>query len=239
MGKNSGGREDLNLGDQSMSFLVNNFGDKYKGIVFDLDGTLVDSAPVVASILNGFRIEKGMEVLSVDCYRLWSSEGGALLVGNALEIEYQETEAWVNLFRKRYLEFPTPPSSLYPNVLNALSALVEKGLRLAICSNKPERLCHKVTEETGIKKYFNGIIGGDTLSQKKPSKEPLLYAIKSLSIEKADVLFIGDSGIDKETASAAEVDFAHFDSGYDPSIELDVEDFVLSNYDQLISYISC
>lgn len=207
----------------------------YCGIVFDLDGTLIDSAPVVADVLNGMRQQFSKRPLDIECYRSWSSEGGAVLVGNALDIPLKDAEKFVPEFRRRYFSLPTPISSIYPGVIEMLKELSLRNFRLAICSNKPEKLCKKVLKEVNLDIYFDIVIGGDTLTKRKPDPLPLIHVITEMQINPKRILYVGDSLIDKNTAKSAEVDFAFFSGGYDQEIILDPNDIVFNAHDLLVS----
>ena len=207
---------------------------KYLGIIFDLDGTLVDSAPVVADILNTMRKKQFKEDLSIDFYRAWSSEGGAVLVGNAFEISPKDALKFIPEFRKRYLDFPTPMNSVYHGVIEMLRAFKARNIRLGICSNKPENLCKKVLREVNLESYFDVVLGGDTLVKKKPDPMPLLNIINELKINRKQILFVGDSFIDKKTAKSAEVDFAFFTGGYEPKIALEHGDIEFNDHNFLV-----
>jgi phosphoglycolate phosphatase len=207
----------------------------YCGIVFDLDGTLIDSAPVVAGVLNGMRQQHSKNALGIDCYRSWSSEGGAVLVGNALGISPKDAEQFVPEFRKRYFDLPTPINSIYPGVVEMLKAFKSRNIRLAICSNKPENLCKKVLNEVGLESFFDVVVGGDTLTKRKPDPLPLKHIINELKINPNQILFVGDSLIDKNTAISAEIDFAFFAGGYDQKISLGPRDVSFHAYDLFVS----
>ena len=194
---------------------------RYRSVVFDLDGTLIDSAPVVACILNGMREERGFRPIDLDFYRQWSSVGGKALVGRSLELSEGLVEVALCEFRKRYFVSQTPVDSVFSGARGALEGLVSRGISLAICSNKPERLCHKVLQETGLATFFKVVVGGDTLDERKPSPAPLLHAISELGRPRSECLFIGDSCVDREASIAANVDFALYPSGYDSVAEAD------------------
>jgi phosphoglycolate phosphatase len=196
----------------------------YSGIIFDLDGTLIDSAPVVAKVINEMRQQQAMDALTIDCYRAWSSEGGAVLLGNAFGIPPKDAEQLVPEFRKRYFDLPTPVNSIYPGVIEMLRAFKSRNICLAICSNKPENLCKKVLNEVNLNSYFDVVVGGDTLIKRKPDPLPLKHIIKELKINPNQILYVGDSIIDKNTAMAAEIDFAFFSGGYEQKITLGLGD---------------
>lgn len=187
-------------------------------LIFDLDGTLIDSALVVADILNEMRTECGMPPLGIASYRLWSSLGGTTLVGNALGIDPAQAVERVIEFRRRYHLRPTPAGSLFPTTRQTLTDLAAKGYTMAICSNKPASLCAKVLRETDLIDYFAVVVGGDTLSQSKPDPAPLRHALAELGVSPEDALMIGDSSVDQRTAVAANVPFVFFTPGYDDGV---------------------
>ncbi|MGA8172182.1 MAG: HAD-IA family hydrolase [Methylocystis sp.] len=189
-----------------------------ESVAFDLDGTLIDSASLVGRILNSMRGEKGLFPLHLDRYRLWSSRGGAHLVGNALEMPPEDSGALVEEFRGRYYELPTPMDSVFPGAREMLDRLKDAGYLLAICSNKPQRLCHKVLGETGLTHFFGAIVGGDTLDRSKPNPAPLNHALAHLGGRPETALMVGDSVVDQQTAAAANVRFAFFTGGYDDGV---------------------
>ena len=204
-----------------------------KSIAFDLDGTLVDSASLVGSILNSMRLEKGLAPLGADCYRIWSSRGGTHLVGNALEIAPEASGGLVEEFRRRYYELPTPADSVFPGAREMLAQLKEAGCLLAICSNKPQRLCHKVLGETGLIHFFGAIVGGDTLDKAKPDPKPLRHALSGLGSPLVAALMVGDSVVDQQTAMAAGVKFAFFSGGYDDGVDRSRADHVIDTLGEL------
>lgn len=207
----------------------------YCGIVFDLDGTLIDSAPVVADVLNGMRLQRSKDALGIDCYRSWSSEGGAVLVGNALDISPADAAQFVPEFRRRYFDMPTPINSVYPGVIEMLRAFKLRNIRLAICSNKPENLCKKVLNEVSLDSYFDIVVGGDTLAKRKPDPLPLMHVINEMGVNSNKILYVGDSLIDKNTAKSADIDFAFFAGGYDPKITLGPSDISFIAHDLFVS----
>jgi phosphoglycolate phosphatase len=210
----------------------------YSGVVFDLDGTLVDSAPIVGFILNGMRTEVGLPPLDDFFYRKWSSEGGATLVGRALDVDPSAAQGLLSVFRRKYYEYATPMNSVYDGVIPLLEKLRVNSVKLGICSNKPERLCNKVLIDTGLYEYFDVVTGGDTLSNKKPEPDGLIHTLSAMSVRPSAALFVGDSIIDQLTATRANLDFALFTGGYDAGAPLKTDHISFANYDDLYRMIN-
>lgn len=193
--------------------------DALRSIIFDLDGTLVDSAALVGAILDGMRAEDNLPPLDPAFYRHWSSRGGSMLVGRALGIEPTLAQPAVDEFRRRYRALPMPGHSLYPGALETLVGLRNCGVKLAICSNKPEHLCQKVLDETGLDIFFDTVVGGDTTAFAKPHPEPLLRAMAAIGAEAANSVMVGDSTVDQKTALAVGMRFVFFAGGYDDGVD--------------------
>ena len=117
------------------------------------------------------------------------------------------------------MQLPTPMESVFPGARELLEQLTDAGCVLAICSNKPQRLCHKLLDETGLIRFFETIVGGDTLDKSKPDPTPLTHALSRLGGETDTALMIGDSAVDQRTADAADVRFAFFTGGYDDGVD--------------------
>lgn len=206
----------------------------YEAIVFDLDGTLVDSAPVFKLILDQMRGERSLPPLPIEVYMAWSSLGASKLIANAQEIPESDTGTDLVRFRTAYEMLPTPVNCTYPGVTCFLEEAKSNGTKLGICTNKPNILTYKVLDETRLNKYFSGVVCGDTLSVKKPEPDPLFETLRILDIDSRNSLFIGDSYIDKKTAQSAEIDFLLFRSGYDLSLELTYDVPFFTSYEQLL-----
>ena len=188
-------------------------------VIFDLDGTLIDSAPVVANVLNDMREQLGQNSLELDFYRKWISRGAVELVAAAMGVDVGNVGAYISEFRLRYRHISTPLSCLYPGVLDTVTFLSGQGIKLGICSNKPEFLCRKIIEETGLEKMLGVIVGGDTLPVSKPFREPVDYVIQQLGGRHESAVMVGDSSVDQRAALAANIPFVFFSSGYDDGVD--------------------
>lgn len=207
-------------------------------VLFDLDGTLLDSAPLARCILNDMRESQGRKPLPLSSYRQWISLGAADLVGNAMEAEAQIVSTLVQEFRHRYREFPTPMDTLFPGVAETVAALAAAGIRLGICSNKPEHLCRKVLLETGLNDYFGSVVGGDTVSQPKPHRQPLDYALEALGATATSAILVGDSTVDQRAAQAAQLPFVFFTGGYDDGVDVGATHWCINAVTQVLDIIN-
>ncbi len=185
-------------------------------LVFDLDGTLIDSAPQIHDAANKVFLQRGLQPFSQATVRGFIGNGVGVLVERLMAHQGLQKDdilqaALIDDFINTYEE-AFDLTGLYPNVSTTLLALSETGHRLAICTNKPEGPTRAILRHFGLAELFPVIIGGDTLPQRKPDPAPLRAALAGLGPGKA--LFVGDSEVDAATAEAAAVPLALFSRGY-------------------------
>ena len=188
-------------------------------VIFDLDGTLVDSAPDIAHALNRLLEERGLEAYDLPTVTSFVGHGAPRLLeqawaGRGKARAPGAAESDLARFEALYGEAPTARSRLYPGAREALLALRAKGYALGICTNKPEKLTHAVLEQVGIAHLFKAVVGGDTLPERKPSPEPLELCARHLGAELAATAYVGDSEVDAATADAAGAPFLLHTEGY-------------------------
>ncbi len=185
-------------------------------LVFDLDGTLIDSAPQIHAAANMVFGSKGLPPFAQATVRSFIGNGVGVLVSRLMAHQAMENDPELHAelvlsFIKIYEE-AFDRTTLYPGVSTALTDLSVAGHRLGICTNKPAGPTRAVLGHFGLLQHFPVIIGGDTLPRSKPDPAPLLAALQEMGPGKA--LFIGDSEVDAETAWAANVPLALFTKGY-------------------------
>jgi phosphoglycolate phosphatase len=173
--------------------------------VFDLDGTLIDSAPDLAQAVNALLAEFGKPPLAETAIRPMIGDGSRLLLARALAASGIDTPAndVFDRFMVHYLAFVADKTKVYPGVLETLAVLKAQGHPLGVCTNKPFAPTERVLEAFGLAGFFGSVIGGDSLPQRKPEPEPLLKAIAELGGGPAAM--IGDSANDMLCARAAKV----------------------------------
>ena len=187
-------------------------------VVFDLDGTLIDSAPDIHACVNAVLRLRGVRPLTLDQVRGFVGGGVDLLWRRVIGATGLPTDAHRDLvasFMTRYHE-ATGLTRLYPNVIEALGILADRGYPLGICTNKPLGPTRAVLEHLGIDRLFGVVIGGDSLPQKKPDPAPLRAAFAALGADPAQPrgIFVGDSEYDAETAQSTGVPMLLFTRGY-------------------------
>lgn len=184
-------------------------------VIFDLDGTLIDSAPDIHKVSNEVLVAEGLGPFDMATIRSFIGHGMPYLVRRLLEAHGIDDEARVARmiadFSSRY-DGAVDLTRLYPGAAEALRALVAQGHTLGLCTNKPEAPARAVMRHLGILDHFTAVIGGDSVPQRKPEPEPLWVTIAACGGGPA--LFVGDSEVDAATAAAAGVPLIVHTEGY-------------------------
>ncbi|MFZ2099294.1 MAG: phosphoglycolate phosphatase [Oricola sp.] len=187
------------------------------GIVFDLDGTLIESAPAIMAVGNTLLAENGLPPLTLTETRSYIGNGAAKFVERAfsargLHAANEKLEAAYERFEFLYGEADPLDNLPMPGVDSALRALAANGFPLGICTNKPGIPTLSVITAIGWADLLKVIVSGDSLSVKKPDPGPLFEAQRLLGT--ASILYVGDSDVDAETARRAEVPLLLYTEGY-------------------------
>jgi phosphoglycolate phosphatase len=181
-----------------------------EGIVFDLDGTLVDTAPDITSAVNRLLESHGLPPQSVRFVEKYIGEGSFGLIdklykGLGLALEPARVTADVDSYLALYKRHPVQDSTVYADALSAVPALHAAGIKLAVCTNKAQQLAEAVLNHFGLERYFSSIVGGDVLPQRKPHPRHLLVTLEQINVAPEHALYIGDTQIDADCAKAAHV----------------------------------
>lgn len=184
-------------------------------IIFDLDGTLVDSAPTCAAILSEMLGERGSgHVVQASDARALLTRGGADLVGPLLGSSPDDLAGDLAEFRSRYAARRTPVDCLYPGVIEGLRTLARTGARMAVCSNKPQSLCDKIVTDLALDPYLPVVIGSVDGVPMKPAPDLALKALGQLGPASGACWYVGDSNVDSVTATNAGIPFLLANWGY-------------------------
>lgn len=181
-------------------------------LVFDLDGTLIDSAPDIAAALNAVLAEEGLAPLTLAQVIGFIGNGIPALIGKARSHYALSADRQQPMLEAMLRHYGHGQTRLYPGVHEALSRLKAEGYRLGLCTNKNIAPTHEVLQVCGLSEFFEVVIGGDSLAVKKPDPAPLQAAFDALG--GTPLLYIGDSEVDEETARRAGLPFAFFTGGY-------------------------
>ena len=187
-----------------------------QAVIFDLDGTLIDSAPDIHAAANTVFERHGMDPFTLTEARGFVGHGAGVFIDRCLAARERSgddalRETLLQGFLDLY-ESAVNLTQLYPGVPGCLDTLEAQGRGLGICTNKPEAPTRAVLAHLEITDRFRVMVGGDTLPVRKPEPDPLKAAI--LRMEARDVVFVGDSEVDAETAQRAGVPFALYTEGY-------------------------
>jgi len=193
-------------------------------VLFDLDGTLVDSVPDLAAATDTMLRRLGRTPAGESQVRLWVGNGAAMLVRRALAggtaedrlaaLGEQEVTEALEVFFEAYGQCNGAHSRVYEGVAPLLEALAGRSVRLGVVTNKPERFTRPLLEKMGLAAHFDIMVSGDTLAVKKPDPAPLLHAVRSLGGTVDASLMIGDSVNDILAARAAGMSVVAVSYGY-------------------------
>ena len=181
-----------------------------RAVVFDLDGTLVDSAPDIAWGINRVLADHGLGPLPVRDVERLTGEGAGVLVERVLrqvgvvpdaDRVARDTEAYLAYYHYR----PCVDSALFADAAEAIPALRRSGIRLAVCTNKPEALAVIVLRELALLDAMDGVGGAYTTAARKPDPLPLLHTLAVLGVAPSEAVLVGDTAIDRDCAKAAGV----------------------------------
>jgi len=195
-------------------------------VLFDLDGTLVDSAPDIAHAANLALREVGCVTRSEAEIRTYVGNGAEKLIHRCLtgEREGEATEALhaatYRAFQSHYAKCLSDRTRVFPGVLETLEQLGDAGILLGCVTNKPARFTLPLLEALELARHFRVTVSGDTLPRKKPDPAPLLEAARRCKVEAADCVMVGDSLADLGAARAAGMRIFCVDYGYPAGADL-------------------
>ena len=216
--------------------------DKFEAIIFDLDGTLVDSLPDMADALNRLLATDGRCILGVNQVRPLIGSGVSKMICSAYaltgaKIIKDDLGAAVSQYTSYYKEYPAKNSKLYEGVLETLDHLKTAGIKMGLCSNKAYEMVCLILESFDLEKYFCAVTGGDNVAYNKPDGRHILETCDRMLVMSKKVLMVGDTVNDIAAAHDAGVPVVAVNYGYSNANELLSATRVFSDIRMLIELV--
>ena len=218
-----------------------------EAILFDLDGTLINSGPDLALAVNHMLKSLERDSFTEDVIHGWVGNGAQTLVNRALSgqrtidanLDESLASEALDIFLAFYAQNLCVATVTYPNVSSTLRALKAKGYRLAIVTNKPYDFVEPILDGLGLGGLFELILGGDSLPQKKPDPAPLLHTCKTLDIHLEHCVMVGDSKNDLLAANASGMQSVGVTYGYNYGEEIGVYNptFIIDDFSELLELL--
>ena len=222
------------------------FNDK-KVIIFDLDGTLINSAPDLALAVNHMLTSVHYANFDEATIDGWVGNGASILVQRALSGSRTIDESLdsdfvanaLDVFLKFYAQNLCVKTLPYPNVRSTLQSLKSKGYRLAIVTNKPFAFVEPILKGLELLKLFEYFIGGDSLAEKKPSPLPLLHVCEKLNVSVEECIMVGDSKNDILAGNACDMQTIGVTYGYNYGEHIGVHNpsVIVNNFGEILNIL--
>jgi phosphoglycolate phosphatase len=196
---------------------------KYKAIIFDLDGTLINSIPDIADSMNEVLSKYGYQQYTHNQYKYFVGNGIRRLVERCVPPEYSTPENIETIFRTMievYGDNCVNKTTVYDGILELLDGLSAKRIKMAILSNKTDSITQKIYNRLFSGNHFEVVLGATNSFPKKPNPKSALFIAERLSVYPDDIFYLGDTSIDMETACAAGFFPAGAYWGFRPAEEL-------------------
>lgn len=189
------------------------------GVIFDLDGTLVDSAPDIRNALNEYLRGIGRRSLTLDEVKAALGDGAIALCQRALgltggNVDHTALVEHVHNFVAIYRAISADPAQIYPGVVETLRYFRARNVALGLCTNKPEAATHKLLDDLELRQYFGAVAGGDTFMVHKPDPGHIRGVIERLGVAVQHCVMVGDSVNDLAAARGLNIPCVWVDYGY-------------------------
>ncbi len=211
----------------------------FTALIFDLDGTLIDSAPDVCASINQTLSVMGRAPVTVDNIKSLVGFGARTLCEKTLAMtgehsNEEDTDFLLTGFLECYRTNPSNYTVIFPGVLKALNLFKDGGIQLGICTNKPEVTCFPVLDSLGLRKFFSSVICGDTLKFRKPDPRHVLHTLDEMGANVNNAALVGDSEADIKAAKNAGIPSVLVSFGY-CHVPLDVlnPNAIIDHFDDL------
>jgi len=211
-----------------------------KLLIFDLDGTLIDSKKDLVQAVNAARCHMGLNTLDDETVASYVGNGAPVLIRRAMGAEASEADcaAALEYFIAYYSEHRLDHTTLYPGVRQALDDLRAEGHRLAILTNKPVRISRAIIDGLGLKEHFFQVYGGNSFDQKKPHPIGVETLMAEVGSDPSRTMMIGDSGVDIQTARNAGITAVGVTYGFQPdSLDNNPPDYCIDDMRELLPIV--
>ncbi|MCF4097369.1 HAD family hydrolase [Maritalea mediterranea] len=192
---------------------------KYRAIIFDLDGTLVDSLGDFHHAASIMLKTIGHEPIPAAEVKSFIGNGQGMFIARCLvrvgaNLTAQQLIEATRVFEQAYDAADGSQSTLFEGVDALLAQIRKAGAKIGLCTNRPVARARKILAGFGIDHYFDEIVGFETVDKPKPAPDPILYCLAQFKCASSQALFIGDSDVDAEAAHRAKVEFAFHTQGF-------------------------
>jgi len=216
------------------------YADRFDAVLFDLDGTLIETAPDLCGALNHTLAKAGRKGVELGQVRQMIGDGARVMLRLGLEAtgrtpDDEEIDLWFAALLDYYWKHVADESFAFPGVRPALDRLRAAGLKLAVCTNKPHRLSNHLFEQLKMSHYFDAVLGGDSLPVRKPNADHVLGTLEAIGVASDRAVMVGDSANDLNVARNAGIPVILVTFGYTtvPVQELGA-DALIDHFDQLL-----
>ncbi|MDD3288443.1 MAG: HAD-IA family hydrolase [Alphaproteobacteria bacterium] len=215
---------------------------KLMGVIFDLDGTLLDSAPDLHNALNQTLVKYGRRQLSLAETKSMVGDGMMTLVQRALTatggINPDQEMNCVRDFITLYRGITPDPIQIYPHVLEILEKYYAAGIKIGMCTNKQASMTNKLLKELDLLKYFGFVAGGDTFMAHKPNPDHIYGVIEALEVPRENCIMVGDSRNDVAASHGAGIPCIVVTLGYGTDFDKIGADKLIANFNELPAALS-
>lgn len=212
---------------------------KVSSLIFDLDGTLIDSSQDLTSSVNHTLAQLGLPKKSKKEVESFIGDGMKTLLIRATGTKDESViDKAIEIFRPHYCEHCAEETKLYPGVKVVLDFF--KGKKIAVVSNKPLEMCRKILARLKIQSYFSAVLGAESTENKKPHPEPLLKSLELMRVRPAETMMIGDGDTDIDAGKSAGVLTCAVTYGFKDKrlLESRHPDFIIDRPEDLINLVA-
>jgi phosphoglycolate phosphatase len=208
-------------------------------LIFDLDGTLIDSKRDLADSVNAMRRHLGEPVLADETVYSYVGNGAPVLVRRALPgRDEEEIERGLRFFLDYYRDHMLDATTLYPGVREGLDRLLAANVKMAVLTNKPVRFSEHLVKGLGLDGHFFRIYGGNSFEEKKPHPKGIELLMEESGVGRAETIMVGDSAVDVLTARNAQVRACGVSWGFQPeTFAAAPPDFVIDDMSELVGMV--